>query len=534
MDRDWVVVGHGLAGAAVAWYLRERGAQVLVVDDGGPAASRVAAGLVSPVTGPRLAPVPRWTDLWPAAVAFYERVETATGRRFFHRGPQVRVFADDDMRTIERRTAQFREPDPPLDPENFDAPFGATQIEPAGRLDAPSYLDASRSALADADGFHVGTLDPSQDVNASRDAISFPRLGIRAGGVVFCQGFAPGRNQFFPRARIAPLQGEVLTVRVPGLPETRVVYGGVWLVPLGDGRFRVGATHDRTRADNRPTDDGREKLLKMLRIFLRQPFEVVRHEAGVRPATADTRPVLGVHPEFPRVGFFNGLGSKGVLLAPFYAAQLVAALTGEGRIDPDVDVRRFDPPGGPVRVAELAHAAVRAAAGPGETVVDATAGNGRDTVFLAGLVGAGGRVIAFDVQPLALERTRRRLAAGGFRNVVMHLRDHAELAAAVPGSDRGRVGAVMFNLGFLPGGDRARTTSAGSTVRALESALEFLRAGGVATVIAYPASSSGAAEADAVRRCLNRLPPNRFMVREVQSDGLNPGTPILFVVRRES
>src|SRR5688572_12496052 len=137
------------------------------------------------------------------------------------------------------------------------------------------------------------------------------------------------------------------------------------------------------------------------------------------------------------------------------------------------------------QLTELARAAVRSALGPGETAIDATAGNGHDTLFLAESVGPGGRVFAFDVQPTALERTAERLAAAGVRNVALLCRDHAGLADVLPGDCRGRVGAVMFNLGYLPGGDKAVATRPGSSVPAIAAALGLLRPGGVLTAVAY-------------------------------------------------
>ena len=103
----------------------------------------------------------------------------------------------------------------------------------------------------------------------------------------------------------------------------------------------VKATYEWDDLTPTPTAAGREKLEARLRSFLKLPFEVVGHRAGVRPISADRNPILGIHPAEPRVVCFTGLGSKGVLLAPFFAAQLVATMTGKGTIDPEVHVNRF-------------------------------------------------------------------------------------------------------------------------------------------------------------------------------------------------
>jgi glycine/D-amino acid oxidase-like deaminating enzyme len=158
--------------------------------------------------------------------------------------------------------------------------------------------------------------------------------------VVFCRGFAPD-DPWFGGIRFNAAKGEMLTVRVPGLRETRTVHCSVWLSPLGDDLFRVGATYTWEPLDSRPTPEGRAELESKLRTFLKRPFEVIDHRAAVRPVIDAGYPVLGRHPAHPHLAYFNGLGSKGSLLAPFFADQLAAHLCGEGEIEEAVNVSRF-------------------------------------------------------------------------------------------------------------------------------------------------------------------------------------------------
>lgn len=148
------------------------------------------------------------------------------------------------------------------------------------------------------------------------------------------------------------------------------------------------------------------------------------------------------------------------------------------------------------RPTQEAHEVVAGVVKPGETVVDATAGNGHDTLFLTGLVGEAGKVAAFDVQEAAIEATRRRLEAAGMaERATLWCESHTRIAERVgPG-----VAAVMFNLGYLPGGDHAMITRTGETLRALEVAVELLRPGGLVTVVCYPGHPGGDQEAAAVR-----------------------------------
>ncbi len=170
------------------------------------------------------------------------------------------------------------------------------------------------------------------------------------------------------------------------------------------------------------------------------------------------------------------------------------------------------------RVTELAHGWVAQVLLPGEPAIDATAGNGHDTLFLARAVGARGKVFAFDVQRDALVATGRRLDAAGARSRVelMH-RCHSEIATALPPDAAGKVAAAMFNLGYLPGGDHARTTRTATTLQALGAALEVLRPGGLLTVICYPGHPEGSIEAEAVDGWAAALQRERFEVARFPS-----------------
>lgn len=158
-------------------------------------------------------------------------------------------------------------------------------------------------------------------------------------------------------------------------------------------------------------------------------------------------------------------------------------------------------------ILEFAHDLVAAALRPGDVAVDATVGNGHDTVFLAEQVGDAGRVVGVDVQAEAIAHTRHRLDATGWGDVVTLVTgSHDVLAAHVPDRDHGRVGAVTFNLGYLPGSDHDVVTRPDTTIPALDAAVDLLRPGGIVTVVVYTGHDGGAAEAEAVHAWAEALP----------------------------
>lgn len=180
---------------------------------------------------------------------------------------------------------------------------------------------------------------------------------------------------------------------------------------------------------------------------------------------------------------------------------------------------------------DKAHEAIRAVLGPGHIAVDATVGNGHDTRFLAELVGEKGRVYGFDIQAEALSSAGARLEEAGLRNQVTLLhRSHGEMAAALPAQTKGRVRAVMFNLGYLPGSDKRVITASNSTLLALEQSLDLLAPEGRISVLAYTGHPGGREEAEAVKAWAGRLDKARFQVEiEVPQ---RAGAPELILVTR--
>ncbi len=182
---------------------------------------------------------------------------------------------------------------------------------------------------------------------------------------------------------------------------------------------------------------------------------------------------------------------------------------------------------------EIAHEVVGAVVGPGDLVADATVGNGHDTVFLARRVGETGVVHGFDVQEQALQRAAARLASNGVsRQVCLYRSGHEKLEQCLPPGARARLTAVMFNLGYLPGGPREITTGAETTEVALRAALGLLAAGGVLSVLVYPGHDAGVAELALVERLAPRWEEAGDTVEVYEGAGRR--APVLFVARRRA
>ena len=181
----------------------------------------------------------------------------------------------------------------------------------------------------------------------------------------------------------------------------------------------------------------------------------------------------------------------------------------------------------------MAHQLVGARLGKRHFAVDATAGNGHDTLFLAEKVGSAGRVYAVDVQKDALAATAKLLEKkGADEQVRLFEGSHSGLLALVPEARHGKLTAVMFNLGYLPGGDKSLTTQWESTLPALRGALALLKSGGILTVVCYPGHPAGAIEANAVSRWAGTLDQVDFRVLRYSFENVANAPPYLIAVEK--
>jgi glycine oxidase len=345
---DFIIVGQGLAGTTLSWQLHRRGFRVLMVDrENGNSSSRIAAGLITPVTGKRLARSWRLDAVYPAAIAFYRWVEDQTKTMLLQQRPSLRLFQDEAEREEYQRRAGnmlaglVRSPGSPINTEWFDASLGGFEMPTAARLDAASYLDLSRQFFRQRNSYLAADLDLREDVKITANGVDLSSHRLKSRAIILCRGHDVASDPFFSAIKFNAAKGEILTLRIPELGEERIVHRGVWLAPLGKGVFRAGSTYEWDDLQPVPTVGGRAEIERRLKQFLRLTFEVIDHSAAVRPVIDAGFPVLGLHPAYPQVAYFNGLGSKGSLLAPFFAEQLAGCLVGERQPDPEVDVWKF-------------------------------------------------------------------------------------------------------------------------------------------------------------------------------------------------
>jgi predicted methyltransferase len=165
-----------------------------------------------------------------------------------------------------------------------------------------------------------------------------------------------------------------------------------------------------------------------------------------------------------------------------------------------------------------AHRLVGERVAVGDCVVDATMGNGNDTLFLARCVGTTGYVYGFDIQAEAYEHTWERLIRERITmeqiNLIIH--SHDKMESSIPEAMHGQVAAIMFNLGYLPGGEQSLITKTDTTIEALNASLRLLRSGGILTIVVYPGHQGGDEEALTVHSWATKLSHKSYQVTAYQ------------------
>ena len=347
---DTLIIGQGLAGSALAWHLIQAGQRVCVVDDRhASASSMVAAGLVNPLAGMRFNRRPEVPDWLAAADRWYGELQTGFGPRLFHPLPMLRLFRSAKQRRFYERStedpacrdllgAAFA---PDRCPEAVRAPFGGFGQYRTGYVDLPQLLLRMRAWLSALGCLVERALDCEQ-IECVAGGVRAEEL--RADRLIFCDGARLRFNRWFRDLPLAPDKGEILNVKIADWQTRHIINGAHWLVPLDNGEVRLGATHEHRQLDEHPTGAARQALLAGLAELLptATSTQLVRHQAGIRPATSDRYPLIGAHPDCPNLWVFNGFGAHGALQAPWYAERLTAHLRSAVPLPAEADIRRFE------------------------------------------------------------------------------------------------------------------------------------------------------------------------------------------------
>lgn len=342
---DYIIVGSGLAGISFAEIALRNNKSILVISDNSQNSSRVAGGLYNPVI------LKRFSEVWKAEEQlvlmedFYNHIEAKLKAKFNFKLPILRKFF-----SIEEQNNWFAASDKPLLAPflstnliftkyfGIDSPFDYGEVLHTGYVDTSLLLDKYKEYLLENDLLLQESFDYSKLI-INDNSVQYKEC--QAKNVIFAEGFGLHANPFFQELPLDGTKGELLIIKAPELDLDVIVNTSVFILPLGDHLYKVGATYNWKDKTDLPTEEGKTELVERIKEIINCDFEIVFHFGGVRPTVRDRRPIIGTHDKYQSLHLLNGLGTRGVMLGPAMAKDLFDFIENKKPLDPTIDIQRF-------------------------------------------------------------------------------------------------------------------------------------------------------------------------------------------------
>ena len=345
MQVDYLIIGQGISGTLLSRSLVKEGKKVIVIDNGNTSASsKVASCVINPVTGKRLVKTWLIEQLLPFAWNAYQEIGNELGTSLISKCNILDFhFTRDAAQIFNERSGNEKEYLKQVEHEEkwaeyFRFYYGIDEITPCFLVDMQALLKAWRGYLS-GNNILLAADFKLDDCIITPDSVSYKNITARK--IIFCDGAVCVDNPYFSKLPWSKDKGEALIVSIPGLPANNIYKQGINIVPWQDGLFWIGATHDWKYTDMDPSPSFRKRTEEQLSYWLRLPYTILDHLVAVRPTNVDRRPFVGLHPVLPSVGIFNGMGTKGCSVAPYFAYQFARYLVNGNPIMPEVDIKRF-------------------------------------------------------------------------------------------------------------------------------------------------------------------------------------------------
>ncbi|MBL4604755.1 MAG: FAD-binding oxidoreductase [Flavobacteriaceae bacterium] len=347
MKVDYIIVGLGLAGLAFAEELIRANNSFVVFEDNSQTSSLVAGGVYNPVILKRFTPVWNAKSQLDIALPFYKSLEQKLAIRLDYQFPIRKVF-----KSIEDQNNWFIASDKPvlaefMNPEiiheaiyGIKGDHGSGEVFGTGRIDTLALVNAYREYLKSFECIQFEKFEHEKIVFSKNGGIRYKSIEARK--IVFCEGYGIKQNPFFNELPLQEAKGELLIIHVPKLNVDFLVKSTLFILPLGDDLYKVGATFNWKDKTSTPSEEGRKELIEKLEKVLSLPYTIISQSAGIRPAVKDRRPLVGVHPEHKELLILNGLGTRGVMISPSMAHELYQHAEFGKELDKEININRFN------------------------------------------------------------------------------------------------------------------------------------------------------------------------------------------------
>ncbi len=339
---DFIIIGGGLAGTTLALHLLNHQKKILLIDSKLSSSSRLAPGVWNPVVFKRFTISWNATKLIDYLNTFYTAAENLLEQKLITSLSIRHIITSQEEENLwNEKKALYPRFIGNIETTNItNIEYKTGQVLQAGRLDVYYYMHLCKELLKQQSSFKEEVFDFKQ-IKIHANYIEYKN--IHSEHIIFCDGYLIKNNPYFQNIQLKPAKGEILVIQTKGemLPENLILHKNISVIPIGENHYILGSTYDWDNLNDLPTQTAKDFLLSNFKeLFRNVSYRVIYHLAGIRPA-ADRRPIIGTHPTHSNIHLFNGLGAKGVMLAPYYANQLTEYLLHQKAIDTEVDVKRF-------------------------------------------------------------------------------------------------------------------------------------------------------------------------------------------------
>ncbi|MBK9223877.1 MAG: FAD-dependent oxidoreductase [Flavobacterium sp.] len=343
---DYLIVGSGLAGISFAEQALRNQKAIFVIDSNLQNSSKIAGGLYNPVILKRFSKIKDAQSQLHLMNEFYQIIESKLNIRFDFKVPILRKFF-----SIEEQNNWFIASDKEgLSPflstnlikkkyKGIDSPYDYGEVLQTGYVDVALLLEKYKAYLFKNELFSDEVFDYTL-LESHSNFVQYK--DIEAKHIIFAEGFGMHSNPYFNHLPLDGTKGELFIIKAPALDLDVIVNTSVFILPLGNDLFKVGATYNWVDKTSTPTEEGKQELIDRIKEILTCDFEIIQHLAGVRPTVKDRKPLIGRHPMHSHLYVLNGLGTRGVLLAPAMAKALFEYIEYEIPLDSSIDIKRCD------------------------------------------------------------------------------------------------------------------------------------------------------------------------------------------------
>jgi len=340
---DYLIIGHGLAGTLLSQELIERGNKVLVLDlERDNSASKVAAGLYNPFTGRKMNKTWLANQLFATLPSYYQGVEQTLKTNILHDiGIYRPFFAIEQQNDWNAKSTDDSfikmVSNHPHSSHKFKDEFGGLYLKNAGYVDVKGLIAAHKNSLIDRGCYREGVFHKSQ-LKLTNDKVIYDRMTFKR--LIFCVGVSQQSLPYFDWLPFRPVKGEIYDFKLNVEVKT-IVNRGVFILPKAKGIYRVGATYDWKNLNELTTESAKLELTEKMEALYLGKHKVIGGEAAIRPATKDRRPFIGQHPKYTQLYVFNGFGSKGVSMIPYFSKKFADCLNTGQSVEKEVNISRY-------------------------------------------------------------------------------------------------------------------------------------------------------------------------------------------------